>query len=85
MAVSTFYGSTADAMHMDTLPRLHENVVSVSGLARFSEQRFDNFHRVCRGVGKNMALERQGLGRVYLLRTHCGRKHVRMHVSKQRG
>ncbi|KAF4134401.1 hypothetical protein GN958_ATG16199 [Phytophthora infestans] len=73
MAVSTFYGSTADAMHTDTLTRLHWEVVSVSGLARFANQRYDNFHRSVGGVGQNMALKRRGLGRGYLLQTHYER------------
>ncbi|KAF4140594.1 hypothetical protein GN958_ATG10135 [Phytophthora infestans] len=60
MAVSTFYGRTADAMHMDMLTRLHGEVDSVSGLAYFSNQRYDNFHRSVWGVGQNMALKRRG-------------------------
>ncbi|KAF4134397.1 hypothetical protein GN958_ATG03549 [Phytophthora infestans] len=73
MAVSTFYGSNADAMHMDMLTRLHGEVVSVSGLVRFANQRYDNFDRSVGGVGQNMVLERRINGRVYLLRKHCGR------------
>ncbi|KAF4147260.1 hypothetical protein GN958_ATG03552 [Phytophthora infestans] len=60
MAVSTFYGSAADGMHTDTLARLPGEVHSVWGLAGFSNQRYDNFHRSVWGVGENMALERQG-------------------------
>ncbi|KAF4134399.1 hypothetical protein GN958_ATG16201 [Phytophthora infestans] len=59
-AVSTFYGHTADAMHTDMLTKLHGDVHSVSGLAYFSEQRYDNFDRSVGGVGQNMALKRRG-------------------------
>ncbi|KAF4128959.1 hypothetical protein GN958_ATG21846, partial [Phytophthora infestans] len=50
-AVSTFYGRITDSMRMDPLARLHGEVESVSGLACFSNQRFDNFHQSTRGVG----------------------------------
>ncbi|KAF4143286.1 hypothetical protein GN958_ATG07534 [Phytophthora infestans] len=58
-AVSTFYERITDAMRMDPLSRLHGGD-SVSGLACFSNQRYDNFHQSTRGVGQNMALERRG-------------------------
>ncbi|KAF4137580.1 hypothetical protein GN958_ATG13227 [Phytophthora infestans] len=58
-AVSTFYERITDAMRMDPLARLHGED-SVSGLACFSNQRYDNFHQSTRGVGQNMALERRG-------------------------
>ncbi|KAF4134557.1 hypothetical protein GN958_ATG16253 [Phytophthora infestans] len=51
-AVSTFYGSITDSMRMDPLVRLHGEVESVSGLACFSKQRYDNFHQSTRGVGQ---------------------------------
>ncbi|KAF4140587.1 hypothetical protein GN958_ATG10217 [Phytophthora infestans] len=59
-AVSTFYGRITDSMRMDPLARLHREVDSVSGLAGFSNQRYDNFHQSTRGVGQKMALERRG-------------------------
>ncbi|KAF4143290.1 hypothetical protein GN958_ATG07538 [Phytophthora infestans] len=59
-AVSTFYGRIADSMRMDPLARLHGEVESVSGLACFSKQRYDNFHQSTRGFGQKMALERRG-------------------------
>ncbi|KAF4143279.1 hypothetical protein GN958_ATG07527 [Phytophthora infestans] len=71
-AVSTFYGRMTDAMRTDPFERLHKKVESVSGLACFSKQRYDNFHQSTRGVGQKMALERRGSGRIYLLRTHYG-------------
>ncbi|KAF4143271.1 hypothetical protein GN958_ATG07519 [Phytophthora infestans] len=43
-AVSTLYGRITDSMRMDPLARLHGEVESVSGLACFSNQRYDNFH-----------------------------------------
>ncbi|KAF4143272.1 hypothetical protein GN958_ATG07520 [Phytophthora infestans] len=51
-AVSTFYGRITDSMRMDPLARLHGEVESVSGLACFSKQRYDNFHQSTRGVGQ---------------------------------
>ncbi|KAF4143289.1 hypothetical protein GN958_ATG07537 [Phytophthora infestans] len=51
-AVSTFYGRITDSMRMDPLVRLHGEVESVSGLACFSKQRYDNFHQSTRGVGQ---------------------------------
>ncbi|KAF4127154.1 hypothetical protein GN958_ATG23656 [Phytophthora infestans] len=51
-AVSTFYGRITDSMRMDPLARLHGEVESVSGLACFSNQRYDNFHQSTRGVGQ---------------------------------
>ncbi|KAF4139050.1 hypothetical protein GN958_ATG11759 [Phytophthora infestans] len=59
-AVSTFYGRITDSLRMDPLARLHGEVESVSGLACFSNQRYDNFHQSTRGVGQKMALERRG-------------------------
>ncbi|KAF4143280.1 hypothetical protein GN958_ATG07528 [Phytophthora infestans] len=72
-AVSTFYGRMTDAMRTDPFARLHKKVESVSGLACFSKQRYDNFHQSTRGVDQNMALVHRGSGRIYLLRTHDGR------------
>ncbi|KAF4143277.1 hypothetical protein GN958_ATG07525 [Phytophthora infestans] len=72
-AVSTFYGRTTDAMRMDPLARLPGEVDSVSGLACFSNQRYDNIHQSTKGVGQKTALERRGSGRIYLLRPHDGR------------
>ncbi|KAF4135570.1 hypothetical protein GN958_ATG15240 [Phytophthora infestans] len=60
MSYLPFYGRITDSMRMDPLARLHGEVESVSGLACFSKQRFDNFHQSTRGVGQNMALERRG-------------------------
>ncbi|KAF4141140.1 hypothetical protein GN958_ATG09668 [Phytophthora infestans] len=59
-AVSTFYGRITDSMRMDPLARLHGAVESVSGLACFSNQRYDNFHQSTWGVGQHMTLERRG-------------------------
>ncbi|KAF4128960.1 hypothetical protein GN958_ATG21847 [Phytophthora infestans] len=59
-AVSTFYGRITDSMRTDPLARLHGEVESVSGLAFFSNHRYDNFHQSTRGVGQKMALERRG-------------------------
>ncbi|KAF4135403.1 hypothetical protein GN958_ATG15406 [Phytophthora infestans] len=59
-AVSTFYGRITDSMRMGPLARLHGEVESVSGLACFSKQRYDNFYQSTRGVGQKMALERRG-------------------------
>ncbi|KAF4148121.1 hypothetical protein GN958_ATG02684 [Phytophthora infestans] len=59
-AVSTFYGRITDSMRMDPLARLHGEVESVSGLASFSNQRYDNFYQSTRGVGQKMARERRG-------------------------
>ncbi|KAF4143274.1 hypothetical protein GN958_ATG07522 [Phytophthora infestans] len=59
-AVSTFYGRITDSIRMDPLARLHGEVESVSGLAFFSNQRYDNFHQSTRGVGQKTALERRG-------------------------
>ncbi|KAF4147259.1 hypothetical protein GN958_ATG03551 [Phytophthora infestans] len=73
MAVSTFYGSAADGMHTGTLTSLHGEADSVSGLACFSNRRYNNFHRSVGGVGQNMERKRRGYGRVYLLRKRCGR------------
>ncbi|KAF4134613.1 hypothetical protein GN958_ATG10226 [Phytophthora infestans] len=77
MAVSTFYGSNADAMHMDMLTRLHGEVVSVSG----SSASQINDTTTVEGFGQNMALKRRGYGHVYLLRKHCGR-YAYGHVSE---
>ncbi|KAF4135569.1 hypothetical protein GN958_ATG15239 [Phytophthora infestans] len=51
-AVSTFYGRITDSMRMNPLARLHGEVESVSGLACFSKQRYDNFNQSTRGVGQ---------------------------------
>ncbi|KAF4141220.1 hypothetical protein GN958_ATG09589 [Phytophthora infestans] len=51
-AVSTFYGHITDFMRMDPLARLHGEVESVSGLACFLKQRYDNFNQSTRGVGQ---------------------------------
>ncbi|KAF4131952.1 hypothetical protein GN958_ATG18859 [Phytophthora infestans] len=59
-AVSTFYGRITDSMRMDPLARLQMEVESVSGLACFSNQRYDNFHQSTKGVGEKIALERRG-------------------------
>ncbi|KAF4131949.1 hypothetical protein GN958_ATG18856 [Phytophthora infestans] len=59
-AVSTFYGRITDSMRMDPLARLHGEVESISELACYSNQRYDNFHQSTKGVGQKMALERRG-------------------------
>ncbi|KAF4138158.1 hypothetical protein GN958_ATG12652 [Phytophthora infestans] len=59
-AISTLYEPITDAMRMDPLARLHGEVETVSGLACFSNQRYDNFHQSTGGVGQKMALERRG-------------------------
>ncbi|KAF4148124.1 hypothetical protein GN958_ATG02687 [Phytophthora infestans] len=59
-AVSTFYGRITDSLRMDPLARLHGEVESISELACFSNQRYDNFHQSTRGVGQKMALGRRG-------------------------
>ncbi|KAF4143276.1 hypothetical protein GN958_ATG07524 [Phytophthora infestans] len=59
-AVSTFYGRITDSMRMDPLARLPGEVESVSGLACFANQRYDNFYQSTKGVDQNMALERRG-------------------------
>ncbi|KAF4128961.1 hypothetical protein GN958_ATG21848 [Phytophthora infestans] len=52
-AVSTFYGRITDSMRMDPLARLHGGGGgSVSGLACFSNQRYDNFYQSTRGSAK---------------------------------
>ncbi|KAF4143165.1 hypothetical protein GN958_ATG07645 [Phytophthora infestans] len=42
----------ADSMRMDPLARAHEGGGSVSGLACFSNQRYDNFHQSTRASAK---------------------------------
>ncbi|KAF4127153.1 hypothetical protein GN958_ATG23655 [Phytophthora infestans] len=59
-AVSTFYGRITDSMRMDPVARLPGELEIVSGLACFSNQRYDNFRQSTRGVGQKMALERRG-------------------------
>ncbi|KAF4143284.1 hypothetical protein GN958_ATG07532 [Phytophthora infestans] len=59
-AVSTFYGRITDAMRMDPFARLHIEVESVSGLACFSNQRYDNFHQSTKSVGEKIALVHRG-------------------------
>ncbi|KAF4148123.1 hypothetical protein GN958_ATG02686 [Phytophthora infestans] len=59
-AVSTFYGRITDSMRMDPLAKLQGEVESISGLAFFSNQRYDNFYQSTRSVGQKMALERRG-------------------------